>query len=209
MAQYTQKAILGTFKQMLEEMPFDKITVSALVRRCEISSNTFYYHYSDIYDLLDVWIRNEITGYLSCEAPYDDWRASVKNFLHACREHPSIVYHIFNCVSINYFEGFMFTLNDDIFCNFVRSAAQDHDVPEEKIKEIADVCRYAFSGLFLRFLWGRMRENIDSVVDNYGSLVDDFVMDAVQNYPRKPIDFAVSVRMGAAQKMSVGARAVF
>ncbi len=45
MAQYTQKAIIETFEKMLIEMPFDKITVSALVRRCEISSNTFYYHY--------------------------------------------------------------------------------------------------------------------------------------------------------------------
>ena len=57
MAQYTQKALIETFEKMLIEMPFDKITVSALVRRCEISSNTFYYHYSDIYDLLDVWLR--------------------------------------------------------------------------------------------------------------------------------------------------------
>ena len=54
MALYTKKAIMRTFQQMLEEMPFDKITVSALVRRCEISSNTFYYHYQDIYALLDV-----------------------------------------------------------------------------------------------------------------------------------------------------------
>ena len=60
MAQYTQKAIIETFEKMLIEMPFDKITVSALVRRCEISSNTFYYHYSDIYDLLDVWLRGEL-----------------------------------------------------------------------------------------------------------------------------------------------------
>ena len=48
MAQYTQKAIVSTFQHMLEEMPFEKITVSALVRRCEISSNTFYYHYREI-----------------------------------------------------------------------------------------------------------------------------------------------------------------
>ena len=40
MAQYTQRAIIETFEKMLTEMPFDKITVSALVRRCEISSNT-------------------------------------------------------------------------------------------------------------------------------------------------------------------------
>ena len=38
---------------MLAEMPFYKITVSALVKRAGISPNTFYYHYEDIYDLLE------------------------------------------------------------------------------------------------------------------------------------------------------------
>ena len=60
MALLTQKAILSTFEEMLEEMPFDKITVSALVRRCGVSSNTFYYHYQDIYDLLDVWMSTRL-----------------------------------------------------------------------------------------------------------------------------------------------------
>ena len=60
MALYTQKAIMRTFQQMLEEMPFDKITVSALVRRCEISSNTFYYHYQDIYSVLEWIVETEL-----------------------------------------------------------------------------------------------------------------------------------------------------
>lgn len=60
MALLTQKAILSTFEEMLEELPFDKITVSALVRRCGVSSNTFYYHYQDIYDLLDVWMSTRL-----------------------------------------------------------------------------------------------------------------------------------------------------
>ena len=36
MALYTQKAIMRAFGEMLEEMPFDKITVTALVKRCDI-----------------------------------------------------------------------------------------------------------------------------------------------------------------------------
>ena len=52
MALLTGKAIMTAFGDMLEEMPFDKITVAALVRRAGISSNAFYYHYSDIYVLL-------------------------------------------------------------------------------------------------------------------------------------------------------------
>lgn len=60
MALLTQRAILSTFEEMLEEMPFDKITVSALVKRCGVSANTFYYHYQDIYALLDAWLTKKI-----------------------------------------------------------------------------------------------------------------------------------------------------
>ena len=42
MQQFTEQAILTTFQEMLREMPFDKVTVTELVRRCEISPNTFY-----------------------------------------------------------------------------------------------------------------------------------------------------------------------
>lgn len=55
MALYTKKLILATFREMLSESPFDKITVAALVKRAGISPNTFYYHYQDIYGLLDAW----------------------------------------------------------------------------------------------------------------------------------------------------------
>ena len=45
MAKLTQKALINEFETMLSEMPFSKITVSALIARCGVSSNTFYYHY--------------------------------------------------------------------------------------------------------------------------------------------------------------------
>ena len=53
MIQYTEKAIQQTFQEMLTEMPFDKITVTELVKRCEISPNTFYYHYNNIIEFLE------------------------------------------------------------------------------------------------------------------------------------------------------------
>lgn len=185
MAQYTQKAILSTFQQMLEEMPFDKITVSALVRRCEISSNTSYYHYSDIYDLLDVWLRGELSVYVSGEAPYDDWRYSTKAFMKACAARPNIVYHIFNSLSRDRMERYVFSLSSDVFYSFVTKSAAAYSVPEEKLREIADFCRYSFAGFFLRFLWGRMKADVDATVDSYAVLVDGFVENAVRKFPQR------------------------
>ena len=59
MALYTKKLLMSTFQEMLEELPFDRITVAALVKRAGISPNTFYYHYQDIYALLDALVSGK------------------------------------------------------------------------------------------------------------------------------------------------------
>ncbi|RGQ34346.1 TetR family transcriptional regulator [[Clostridium] leptum] len=40
-----KKLITTIFQMMLEELPFDRITVAALAKRADISPNIFYYHY--------------------------------------------------------------------------------------------------------------------------------------------------------------------
>ena len=51
--------------QLLEGESLDKITVRDIVEECEINRNTFYYHYSDIYDLLDDVFRVETEKFMS------------------------------------------------------------------------------------------------------------------------------------------------
>lgn len=184
MAQYTQKAILSTFEQMLEEMPFDKITVSALVRRCEISSNTFYYHYRDIYNLLDVWVRAQLKPYVEMSPGYD-WKRSAKQFFRDCEERSNVIYHIFNSLSRDRMEHFVFTLGEDVFYRVLCAYAVDYDVPADKLHGLAEVCRFSFAGLFLRFVWGRMREDVDPMIENYCALLEEMVSATVAKYPAK------------------------
>lgn len=81
MAQYTKRAIMQTFQDMLAQMPFDKITVSAIVSRCEISSNTFYYHYRDIYDLLDTWLQVKWKKHFTDMMQTMSWQDALKALL--------------------------------------------------------------------------------------------------------------------------------
>ena len=45
-----------TFKDLLKEKPFNKITVNDIANKCDINRQTFYYHFQDIRDLIE-WIR--------------------------------------------------------------------------------------------------------------------------------------------------------
>lgn len=49
----TKKNLKKTLIQMLEEIPFEQISITELCRRADISRITFYSHYSDKYALVD------------------------------------------------------------------------------------------------------------------------------------------------------------
>ena len=56
----TKAYITDTFWQLLEEKPYNKITVQDIVDRCHVNRNTFYYHFQDIPSLAQSSIENWI-----------------------------------------------------------------------------------------------------------------------------------------------------
>ncbi|MBQ9517818.1 MAG: TetR family transcriptional regulator [Eubacterium sp.] len=52
MSSKTKDAIVAAFLTLIEREEFDKITVTDLVEMCDISRQTFYYHFDDIDQML-------------------------------------------------------------------------------------------------------------------------------------------------------------
>ena len=49
----TKELIISSLYDLLREKPYEKITVSAIVRNCGISQRTFYHHFKDKHDLME------------------------------------------------------------------------------------------------------------------------------------------------------------
>lgn len=64
----TKKTFENSLASLARECPLSKITVKALCQKAELSRNAFYFHYKDIYDLVEK-IENdfldEVKGFLS------------------------------------------------------------------------------------------------------------------------------------------------
>lgn len=185
MALLTQKAILTTFEEMLEEMPFDKITVSALVRRCGVSPNTFYYHYQDIYDLLGVWMNTRLDMLKKSVGESTNWKEELRVFLRYCQNHPKLIYNLLSSVSRGALEHYIFTETDDAFLDFVRERTAGRSLSEDSLRYIAQFCRYSFIGFFLKFTWEKMHADVDASVDRAEILFDAFVDGAADRLEEK------------------------
>ena len=55
----TKLLLCDTLKQIMKHKPFSKITISELIRECNLNRKTFYYHFEDIYDLLKWMLEQE------------------------------------------------------------------------------------------------------------------------------------------------------
>lgn len=185
MAHYTQRAILYTFQDMLRQMPFDKITVSALVAKCEISSNTFYYHYRDIYDLLDTWLQRIWKKQFMDVMQDQSWQDALKNLLQVMKNNSNIVYHLSGSLSRERLERFVFESTGDIFYQIVRKEVGDAVVPEEALRSIAEYNSYSLLGFLLKFLWNHMEADIDEGVDKNSSIFKGNVQWVVKMYAEK------------------------
>ena len=60
MTQFTKKAIIEAFYKLLSEKPLDKITVKEIIEECSVTRNTFYYYYSDVYELFEEELRTAV-----------------------------------------------------------------------------------------------------------------------------------------------------
>lgn len=186
MKQQTKKIIMLSFKNMLERMPFDKITVSALVRECEINHNTFYYYYHDIYQLLDEWIEWELDRSLS-ENGNRRLEDNLKKLLYKCRDNSKIIYHIFGSLSRDHLEQYLFTTTNGALYQQIYEKARDKKISDVNIQNITDFCRYALMGYFLRFLWNNMEEDIENEVDNIAHMLDIFIENSIEEFSKRQL----------------------
>ena len=74
----TKKAIAYALKELLLEKPISKVTVQDIADRCEINRQTFYYHFTDIIDLVEWICIEDADKNLKEKGKYSTWQ---DNFL--------------------------------------------------------------------------------------------------------------------------------
>lgn len=147
MAKQTQRFIMSTFMQLLESESLDKITVRDIVEECEINRNTFYYHYSDIYDLLDDVFRVETEKFMS-EDVDENTTFGEEYERAACfvLKYKKAILHIYDSKKRDVLQNYLETLAFSFISRFVKKEADGYGLPDEDIDYITGFYTHAIVG---------------------------------------------------------------
>ena len=77
----TSRLIKATFLELVQAKPVQKITVTELAKRAEISKGTFYLHYLDIYDLYNQMVEETVAKIAGSFDPYPDLFSAPESFV--------------------------------------------------------------------------------------------------------------------------------
>lgn len=78
MSNTTKQALEASLKKVMLQKPLDKITISDITSDCGISRMAFYYHFKDIYDLVEWSCLEDTKRALQGKKTYDLLKAVVE-----------------------------------------------------------------------------------------------------------------------------------
>ena len=96
MASGTKESLASALKQMMAVKPIDKITVKDLVEICGVNRQTFYYHFDDVYDLLEWVFEEDANRVLPHEVVFDHWKEDVMIFMQYLQENSTFTLNVYN-----------------------------------------------------------------------------------------------------------------
>ncbi|WP_434654795.1 TetR family transcriptional regulator [Thermoanaerobacterium thermosaccharolyticum] len=72
-SQITKKAMADVLKELMKTKPLNKISVQDIVDKCGLNRQTFYYHFHDIFELLEWIYKKEAIEKISQYKNYEHW----------------------------------------------------------------------------------------------------------------------------------------
>ena len=79
----TKRALEESLKRMLLKKPLDKITIRDITEDCGISRMAFYYHFHDIYELVEWACIEDASRALQGKKTYDTWQEGLTQIFEA------------------------------------------------------------------------------------------------------------------------------
>ena len=185
MINQTKQILEESLKKLMLQKPLDKITIRDLTEDCDISRMAFYYHFKDIYDLVEWSCLEDATRALAGKKTYDTWSEGLVQIFDAVYENKPFILNAYRCISRDQIESFLFHLTSDLLMNVVEEKAEGTSISEEDRRFIADFYKYSFVGLMLDWIKHGMKENYEEIVHNICITMHGTIANSIHNFTKQ------------------------
>ena len=167
---------------LIEENGLDKLNVQMLATQCGISRQAFYYHFKDIYDLVEWVCLEDAKRALDQKKTYDTWQQGLLQIFEAVQENKPFILNVYRCVHREQVEKYLQPLVDQLLLDVIQEESVGMTIREEDTQFIAKVYSYIFIGIMLDWIKNEMREKPKELVDRLAKLLHGSITAAIERF---------------------------
>lgn len=153
MSNTTKRALAESFKQIMKKTPFDKITVKNIVEGCGVNRQTFYYHFHDIYDLVEWTLQGERESSAE-DVNYDDWVGGIETLIQYLQRNRDLVTRLYYVLPRDLIADYM---KKEIrpYASVIVSREAEHipvDIDEADVRLVTEIFTLGAAGLVEKWI---------------------------------------------------------
>ena len=175
----------ASLKKLLLKKPLDKITINDLTTDCGISRMAFYYHFKDIYDLVEWSCLEDATQALQGKKTYETWQEGLQQIFEAVLENKPFIMNVYHSVSREQIETYLFHLTHDLLYGVVQEKAKGTGISEADQSFIADFYKYSFTGVMLDWIKDGMKVDYHMIAEKMHRTMEGNVVNSIRNFEKR------------------------
>ena len=168
----TKKLFAEALKQIVVQKSFSKVTVSELIRVCNVNRKTFYYHFTDVYDLLKWTLEQEAIDVVKNFDLIIDYEEAILFAMDYIEKNDVFLNNIYYSVSRDELKRFFYADFIEITTSVIKKIEEltEITVPKEFETFLSSFYTEAIAGTLLEWIVNKEKHDKQQVI-NYIFLI--------------------------------------
>ena len=175
MSNLTKKALLSAFGELIEEKPFNKITISDLTKKCGLNRMTFYYHFDNIYELMIWGLEMQMHEASKDCVNYENWKTGYLRIFYFALERQKYIKKIFQTIEQEHLEHYLNKIVEQMVISVIDDKSNNQAMNEDDKLFTAQICAHVLVGTLVSWVSRGMKEDPEIMVKRTGRLLDGMI----------------------------------
>ena len=141
-----------------------------------------YYHFKDIYDLVEWVCVEDGKRVLQDKKTYDTWQEGLEQVFEAVLANKPFIQNVYRCVSREKIESYLYKLTYNLIADVVNEKCAGAKLAEENKAFIAGFYKYGFVGIMLEWIDHGMKEDYREIVRKISITLHGNITNSIHNF---------------------------
>lgn len=182
MAKYTKQMLADSLFHVLDKKPLDKIRISDLTEECGVNRQTFYYHFHDIYELIEWIYVTEAEKAIGPHCTFSDWTIGMQNLCNLMMQKKAFLMKTYHSTSHGNLERVLSENVYEMIYNVVEEKSKGYVMSDQAKKFITDFYKYSFIGVMMDWLDKGMTVEPEVVVGYVARMMHGNLEEAIRKF---------------------------